>query len=34
MNNFIDGPFTGIHVILPSEKSDYSVVEKSIVEVA
>ena len=34
MNIIIYGPFMDIYVILPSEKSDYSVVEKSIVEVA
>jgi hypothetical protein len=28
MNNFIYGPFMDIYVIMPSEVSDYSVVEK------
>ena len=31
MNNSIYGPFMGIHVIMPSEISDYSVVEKKVV---
>ena len=31
MYNSIYGPFMDIYVILPSEKSDYSVVEKKVV---
>ena len=31
MNIIIYGPFMDIYVILPSEKSDYSVVEKKVV---